>query len=66
MKDPLLPYQIHGIARAGYATVFPQAIGMAATWDPSVVRTMGNVISTRLGPNTTRRSARTITVFFTA
>ena len=37
---------LHGIARAGYATVFPQAIGMAATWDPSIVHAMGNVIST--------------------
>ena len=25
---------LHGVARAGYATVFPQAIGMAATWEP--------------------------------
>src|SRR5215203_1696124 len=24
---------LHGIARAGIATVFPQAIGMAAAWD---------------------------------
>ena len=24
---------LHGVARAGVATVFPQAIGMAATWD---------------------------------
>ena len=24
---------LHGVARSGYATVFPQAIGMAATWD---------------------------------
>jgi len=24
---------LHGIARAGVATVFPQAIGLAATWD---------------------------------
>ena len=37
---------LHGIARAGYATVFPQAIGMAATWDTSMVHSMGNVIST--------------------
>ena len=37
---------LHGVARAGYATVFPQAIGMAATWDPSMVHSMGNVIST--------------------
>ncbi|MGA8088800.1 MAG: glycoside hydrolase family 3 C-terminal domain-containing protein [Terracidiphilus sp.] len=36
---------LHGVARAGYATVFPQAIGMAATWDPRMVQGMGNVIS---------------------
>jgi beta-glucosidase len=37
---------LHGVARAGYATVFPQAIGMAATWDPAIVNNMGRVIST--------------------
>jgi beta-glucosidase len=37
---------LHGVARAGYATVFPQAIGMAATWDTNIVQSMGNVIST--------------------
>ncbi len=37
---------LHGVARAGYATVFPQAIGMAATWDPKIVHSMGDVIST--------------------
>ncbi len=37
---------LHGVARAGYATVFPQAIGMAATWDPKIVHAMGDVIST--------------------
>jgi beta-glucosidase len=36
---------LHGVARAGYATVFPQAIGMGATWDPQIVQGMGNVIS---------------------
>ena len=36
---------LHGVARAGYATVFPQAIGMAATWDPAMMQMMGNVIS---------------------
>lgn len=36
---------LHGVARAGYATVFPQAIGMAATWDPNMIQNMGNVIS---------------------
>ena len=37
---------LHGVARAGYATVFPQAIGMAATWDKSMVHSMGDVVST--------------------
>ena len=36
---------LHGVARAGYATVFPQAIGMAATWDPAIVQSMGSIIS---------------------
>jgi beta-glucosidase len=25
---------LHGIARSGYATVFPQAMGLAGTWIP--------------------------------
>src|SRR5712671_3097109 len=28
---------LHGVARAGRATVFPQAIGLGATWDPALV-----------------------------
>jgi len=37
---------LHGVANSGFATVFPQAIGMAATWDPHIVQEMGDVIST--------------------
>ncbi len=36
---------LHGIARSGYATVFPQAIGMAATWDPNLVHRVSTVIA---------------------
>src|SRR5215213_1820473 len=36
---------LHGVARAGLATVFPQAIGLAATWDDSAIFRMANVIS---------------------
>ncbi len=36
---------LHGVGRAGYATVFPQAIGMAATWDPNLVHGEGRVIA---------------------
>jgi beta-glucosidase len=37
---------LHGVARAGYATVFPQAVGMAATWHPALMREAGDVIGT--------------------
>ena len=37
---------LHGIARSGYATVFPQAIGMAATWDARLVHHEAEVIAT--------------------
>jgi beta-glucosidase len=37
---------LHGVARNGIATVFPQAIGMAATFDPALVHDMGVAIST--------------------
>lgn len=36
---------LHGVARSGYATVFPQAIGMAATFDPSLMYETACVIS---------------------
>ncbi len=37
---------LHGVARAGHATVFPQAIGLAATWDTDLVHRVADVIST--------------------
>ena len=36
---------LHGVARAGRATVFPQAIGLAATWDPDHLFRVAAVIS---------------------
>jgi beta-glucosidase len=36
---------LHGVARSGYATVFPQAIGMAATFNPEIIRREGRVIA---------------------
>ena len=36
---------LHGVARSGLATVFPQAIGFAATWNDSLVFRMASVIS---------------------
>ncbi|MFP5249901.1 MAG: glycoside hydrolase family 3 protein, partial [Acidobacteriota bacterium] len=37
---------LHGVARAGYATMFPQAIGMGAMWDAPLVKQIGAAIST--------------------
>ncbi len=37
---------LHGVARAGHATVFPQAIGLAATWDTDLMFDLADVIST--------------------
>jgi beta-glucosidase len=36
---------LHGVARAGKATVFPQAIGIAATWNEELVFRMATAIS---------------------
>jgi beta-glucosidase len=36
---------LHGVARAGTATVFPQAIGIAATWNEDLVYRMADAIS---------------------
>jgi beta-glucosidase len=35
---------LHGVARNGRATVFPQAIGMAATWDKDLIRKVASAI----------------------
>ncbi len=37
---------LHGVARAGLATVFPQAIGLAATWDTNLEYRIADAIST--------------------
>ncbi len=37
---------LHGVARAGTATMFPQAIGMAAAFDEELMQEVGEVIAT--------------------
>jgi beta-glucosidase len=37
---------LHGAQGPGNSTVFPQAIGMAATWDPALIRTEADTIAT--------------------
>tara|TARA_R110001606_G_scaffold6617_1_gene29694 strand:- start:1781 stop:4006 length:2226 start_codon:yes stop_codon:yes gene_type:complete len=46
----ILPYNwwneaLHGVARAGRATVFPQAIGMAASFDVDLIKQVADIIS---------------------
>ena len=36
---------LHGVARSGRATVFPQAIGIAATWDTDLMFRVATAIS---------------------
>jgi beta-glucosidase len=36
---------LHGIANDGFATVFPQAIGLASTWDPELMHQVATTIS---------------------
>ncbi len=37
---------LHGVARAGVATVFPQAIGLAAAFDEDMMEEIGDTVST--------------------
>lgn len=37
---------LHGVARAGIVTVFPQAINLASTWDTTLVHNIASAIST--------------------
>ena len=37
---------LHGVARADIATVFPQVIGMAATWDPELIERVADTVAT--------------------
>lgn len=37
---------LHGFARAGEATVFPQAIGLAAAWSPELLQAVAEVAAT--------------------
>jgi hypothetical protein len=37
---------LHGVARAGLATAFPQSIGLGSTWNPELIQKMTDVAST--------------------
>ncbi|MBI2513306.1 MAG: glycoside hydrolase family 3 C-terminal domain-containing protein [Opitutae bacterium] len=50
---------LHGVARNGTATVFPQAIALAATWNPALHRQIADVISTEARAKNNETIART-------
>ncbi|GAA3487825.1 glycoside hydrolase family 3 C-terminal domain-containing protein [Streptomyces cremeus] len=39
---------LHGVSWIGEATVFPQAVGLGATWDEDLVRKVGEAVSVEL------------------
>jgi len=39
---------LHGVSWLGTATVFPQPVGLAATWDPDLLRRVGEVVGTEV------------------
>jgi beta-glucosidase len=45
---------LHGVARAGLATVFPQAIALAATWDTELMGRVADTISTEARASASR------------
>jgi beta-glucosidase len=47
---PIIPFEeaVHGLARDG-ATIFPQAIALAATWDPALVGRVAGAIADETG-----------------
>jgi beta-glucosidase len=49
---------LHGVGRAGEATVFPQAIGLAATFDTELVNNVASVISDEARANYNITSAK--------
>jgi len=51
---------LHGVARAGKATVFPEPIGLGASFDPDLVHRMADAIATegRVKNNIALRSGR--------
>lgn len=49
---------LHGVARAGIATVFPQPIGMAATFDTDLIYQTFDLVSDEARAKNTRSSAQ--------
>jgi beta-glucosidase len=56
---------LHGVAWAGVATVFPQAIGLGATWNPGLVHRVATAISDEARAKHHEAAARGVREIFT-
>jgi len=56
---------LHGVGRAGLATVFPQAIGLAATWNPELMARVTKVISNEARAKHHEAARRNMTRMYT-
>ena len=54
---------LHGVARAGTATVFPQAVGMAAAFDEDMMEQVADVVSTEARAKFNMQQNRGIRIF---
>ncbi|MDQ1022260.1 hypothetical protein [Streptomyces afghaniensis] len=57
---------LYGVAWLGEAMVFPQAVGLGATWDKDLVREVATAVSVEMAPSTgtaRRRPAPAPTAF---
>jgi beta-glucosidase len=50
---------LHGVARRGTATVFPQAIALAATWNPDLHHAIARVIATEVWAKNNKNEQQT-------
>ena len=57
-RDNWWSEDLHGVARAGLATVFPQAIGFGAVWDERLLYNVSQPLLMRCAPNTMISKAR--------
>jgi len=53
---------LHGVAWSGYATLFPQAIGLAATWDTGLMHQVATTISTEARAKNSEALRRNINI----
>lgn len=57
---------LHGVARAGTATMFPQPVAMASMFDPEMIRKIGDVVATEARAKYNEASSTATAIFIRA